>query len=112
MPRLPPTPLAVCAQIGLIFSAAGVGGVLGALLGGGVQRRCSFGRVIVTTTVLMALLFPFCGLRPSRRPPSRSQAGVRGSFPVRYESPRSYAGATRLSENLTGTQRDRAHQFR
>ena len=68
MPRLPPTPLAVCAQIGLIFSAAGVGGVLGALLGGGVQRRFSFARLIVTTSVLMALLFLLCG---------RVQAGAR-----------------------------------
>jgi len=55
---------ASAAQIGLIFSAAGVGGVLGALVGGGIQRRFSFGQVIVTTTVLMALLFPLYGLSP------------------------------------------------
>ena len=55
---------ASAAQIGLIFSAAGVGGVLGALVGGGIQRRFSFGQVIVTTTVLMALLFPLYALSP------------------------------------------------
>ena len=51
-------------QIGFIFSAAGVGGVLGALVGGGIQRRFSFGQVIVTTTVLMAMLFPLYALSP------------------------------------------------
>ena len=55
---------ASAAQIGLIVSAAGVGGVLGAGVGGGIQRRFSFGQVIVTTTVLMALLFPLYGLSP------------------------------------------------
>ena len=55
---------ASAAQIGLIVSAAGVGGVLGAVVGGGIQRRFSFGQVIVTTTVLMALLFPLYGLSP------------------------------------------------
>ena len=55
---------ASAAQIGLIVSAAGVGGVLGAWVGGGIQRRFSFGQIIVTTTVLMALLFPLYGLSP------------------------------------------------
>lgn len=49
------------AQIGLIFSAGGIGGVLGAVLGGYVQRWFSFGQVIVVTTVLHAVLFPFYG---------------------------------------------------
>ena len=55
---------ASAAQIGLIVSAAGVGGVLGAWVGGGIQRRFSFGQIIVTTTLLMALLFPLYGLSP------------------------------------------------
>jgi predicted MFS family arabinose efflux permease len=49
------------AQIGLIFSAGGIGGVLGSVLGGYVQRWFSFGQVIVVTTVLHALLFPLYG---------------------------------------------------
>jgi predicted MFS family arabinose efflux permease len=49
------------AQIGLIFSAGGIGGVLGSVLGGYVQRWFSFGQVIVATTVLQALLFPLYG---------------------------------------------------
>ena len=51
-------------QIGLIFSAGGVGGVLGALVGGRIQRHFSFGQVIVTTTVLHALLFPLYAISP------------------------------------------------
>lgn len=53
------------AQIGMIFSAAGVGGVLGAALGARVQRWFSFGQVIATTVGLQALLFPLYALAPS-----------------------------------------------
>lgn len=53
------------AQIGLIFSAGGVGGVLGAVLGGYIQRWFSFGQVIVGTVVLQALLFPLYAVSPS-----------------------------------------------
>ncbi len=56
---------ASAAQIGLIFSAGGVGGVLGALLGGRIQRWFSFGQVIVGTVLLQALLFPLYALAPS-----------------------------------------------
>ncbi len=49
-------------QIGLIFSAAGVGGVLGSVAGGYVQRYFSFGQVIVGTTLLQAALFPLFGV--------------------------------------------------
>ena len=52
------------AQIGLIFSAGGVGGVLGAIVGGRIQRHFSFGQVIVTTTALLALLFPLYAVSP------------------------------------------------
>ena len=56
---------AEAATIGLIFSAGGVGGVLGSVLGGHVQRWFSFGQVIIGTTVLMALLFPLYAACPS-----------------------------------------------
>jgi predicted MFS family arabinose efflux permease len=46
------------AQIGLIFSIGGVGGILGSLIGGQIQKRFTFGQVITTTTWLWALFFP------------------------------------------------------
>ena len=49
-------------QIGLVFSLAGVGGMVGALVGGVAQRRLSFGVVIVGTLVVQALLFPLLGI--------------------------------------------------
>lgn len=56
---------ASAAQIGLIFSAGGVGGILGALVGGRIQRWLSFGQVIGGTVLLQALLFPLYALGPS-----------------------------------------------
>ncbi len=52
------------AQIGLIFSLAGVGGILGSLLGGQLQKRFSFGQIIVTVTWATALLFPLYAVVP------------------------------------------------
>jgi predicted MFS family arabinose efflux permease len=49
-------------QIGLIFSLAGAGGMVGALVGGAAQRRMRFGSVIVGTLVVQALLFPLFGM--------------------------------------------------
>lgn len=50
------------AQIGLIFSCAGIGGMVGALIGGQVQRRFSFGQVIIGTMAVQALMFPLMGV--------------------------------------------------
>ena len=52
-------------EIGLIFSAAGVGGVLGALVGGRIQRYFSFGQVIGGVVLLQALLYPLFAASPS-----------------------------------------------
>lgn len=52
------------AQIGLIFSIAGIGGILGSLIGGQIQRRFSFGQVIITVTWMQVLLFPLYSLVP------------------------------------------------
>ena len=52
-------------DIGLIFSAGGVGGVLGALVGGRIQRYLSFGQVIGAVVLLQALLFPLYAACPS-----------------------------------------------
>jgi predicted MFS family arabinose efflux permease len=46
------------AEIGLVFSIGGIGGIVGSLLGGQIQRRFSFGQVIVGVTWALALLFP------------------------------------------------------
>jgi len=46
------------AQIGLVFSLGGVGGLLGALVGGWVAARLSFGVVIAGTLAVQALMLP------------------------------------------------------
>jgi predicted MFS family arabinose efflux permease len=53
------------AQIGVIFSLAGIGGIAGSLVGGRIQRRFRFGQVIVATLALEALFFPCYALVPS-----------------------------------------------
>ena len=52
-------------EIGLIFSAGGIGGVLGAVVGGRIQRHFSFGQVIRAVVLLQALLFPLYAACPS-----------------------------------------------
>jgi predicted MFS family arabinose efflux permease len=53
------------AQIGVIFSFAGAGGIVGSLVGGRVQRRFSFGQVIIGCLAVEALLFPLYAVMPS-----------------------------------------------
>ena len=53
------------AQIGVIFSLAGIGGIVGSLLGARIQRRFRFGQVIVATLVIECLLFPLYAVVPS-----------------------------------------------
>ena len=45
-------------DIGLIFSIGGIGGILGSLIGGQIQKRYSFGQVIICIIWTEALLFP------------------------------------------------------
>ena len=52
------------AQIGLIFSIAGLGGIAGSLVGGHIQKRLTFGQVIIGMTWAQALLFPLYALTP------------------------------------------------
>lgn len=52
-------------DIGLIFSIGGIGGVLGSLIGGQVQKRFSFGRVIICLMWVDAVLFPLYALAPT-----------------------------------------------
>ncbi len=45
-------------EIGLVFSIGGVSGIAGAMIGGHIQRRFSFGQVITSVVWAQALLFP------------------------------------------------------
>lgn len=45
------------AQIGIIFSIGGAGAILGSLVGGRIQRRFTFGQVIVATLWVAAFAF-------------------------------------------------------
>ena len=51
--------------IGVIFSVAGIGGIVGSLVGGQIQRRFTFGQVIVAVIWASALLFPLYAIVPS-----------------------------------------------
>ena len=51
-------------EIGLIFSIGGVGGIVGSLIGGQIQKRFSFGQVIISVIWIEALLFPLYAMVP------------------------------------------------
>jgi MFS family permease len=53
------------AEIGTMFSIAAVGGILGSIVGGQIQRRFKFGQVIITVGWFGALLFPLLVLAPN-----------------------------------------------
>lgn len=50
---------------GTIFAIGGVGGILGSILGGPIQRRFRFGPVIITTIWISALIWPLYAIAPS-----------------------------------------------
>ncbi|MEP7068686.1 MAG: MFS transporter [Usitatibacter sp.] len=51
--------------IGVIFGISGVGGILGSLVGGRIQRRFTFGQVIIATIWASTLLFTLYAVAPS-----------------------------------------------
>ena len=51
-------------EIGLIFSIGGIGGVVGSLIGGQVQKRFPFGQVIIFLICAQAAIFPLYALVP------------------------------------------------
>ena len=51
-------------EVGIVFSIGGVSGIVGALIGGRIQRRFRFGQVIVAVVWAQALLFPLYLLVP------------------------------------------------
>ncbi len=53
------------AAIGLIFASGGIGSVIGALLAGPLQKRYSFGQIIITSTWIWALSWLFYAIAPN-----------------------------------------------
>jgi predicted MFS family arabinose efflux permease len=51
-------------DIGLIFSIGGIGGILGSLVSGQVQKRFTFGQAIIALMWIEALLFPVYAIVP------------------------------------------------
>lgn len=53
------------ADIGLVFSISAIGAIIGAIIGGNIQKKFRFGQVIVTTVWITALLFPLLAFAPT-----------------------------------------------
>lgn len=53
------------AEIGLMFSISAMGGIFGAAIGSRARRHFQFSQIIIATSALIALLFPFYGLAPN-----------------------------------------------
>jgi predicted MFS family arabinose efflux permease len=51
-------------DIGVIFSIGGIGGIVGSLIGGQLQKRFSYGQVIIAVCWALAMLFPLYLLVP------------------------------------------------
>jgi MFS family permease len=51
-------------EIGLIFSIGAIGGIVGSVLGGQIQKRFTFGQVIIGTMWFQALMFPLFAFAP------------------------------------------------
>jgi len=51
-------------EIGLIFSIGGIGGIVGSLIGGQIQKRFAFGQVIIAVIWVEAVLFPLYAVAP------------------------------------------------
>ncbi len=51
--------------IGLIFAIGGIGGILGALISTSIQKRFSFGRVIISAVWIWALLMALYAIAPN-----------------------------------------------
>ncbi|MBI3741956.1 MAG: MFS transporter [Chloroflexi bacterium] len=52
-------------EIGLIFSIGAIGGIIGSLIGGQIQKRFRFGQVIIAVVWLQALVFPLYLFAPN-----------------------------------------------
>jgi MFS family permease len=52
-------------EIGWMFSIAAAGGIVGSLLGGQIQKRFTFGQVIITVGWIAVLLYPLYAIAPN-----------------------------------------------
>lgn len=52
------------AAIGTMFSIGAVGGIAGSILGGQIQKRFTFGQVIISVMIAQALIMPFFAFAP------------------------------------------------
>ena len=52
-------------QIGWMFSIGAAGGIIGSILGGQIQKRFSFGQVIIATTWISVLAYPLYVIAPN-----------------------------------------------
>jgi predicted MFS family arabinose efflux permease len=52
------------AEIGLISTIAAVGGIIGSVIGGFIQRHFTFGQVIITTVWIQTLSWPLLAVAP------------------------------------------------
>lgn len=68
--------------IGIIFAIAGVGTILGSLCGATIQKRLSFGTVIVGVCCAFALLFPLYDVVPNVLLLGVVTAGIFFVFPI------------------------------
>jgi MFS family permease len=53
------------AEIGIIFSIGAAGGIVGALIGGKIQKRFTFGQAIIGIMWVLVALFPLLALAPN-----------------------------------------------
>jgi predicted MFS family arabinose efflux permease len=53
------------AFIGVMFAIGGIGGIVGSLVGPAIQKRFSFGQVIIALTWLTVLLWPLYAIAPN-----------------------------------------------
>ena len=53
------------ATIGLILAVGGVGGIIGSLLASPIQRRFSFGQIVIGSAWLWAILWPIYAVAPN-----------------------------------------------
>lgn len=89
------------AAIGLIVAAGGVGGIAGSLLAGPVQRRFSFGQIIVSAAWLWALLWPLYAAAPNPVTLGAITAGLSAVWPLYNATQFSYRLAL-IPDHLQG----------
>lgn len=52
-------------EIGFVFSIGAIGGIVGSLIGGQIQKRFAFGQVIIGSVVVQTIVFPLLLFAPN-----------------------------------------------